>query len=379
MLHRIIVKNVGSIEVANIDFKKNSYKFLEDNLIGDIVNPIAIYGHNGSGKSSFFRAIKTLILLMTEPLDNLYPFIVNDFLFQEFVKNPDEKYIDKIIGSIELQFELDGINYVYFISTSTRGVISEEYLKYNNNIIFKRENSSVLIEKKNVNIENSYQLLPYLRVLASEKVVAKNIQNAFSYISSLVFVDLPNMAAGGFVTSKHFRNMQTYDLMALKSEEIKDILRSYDEFPIYSVVKNDDNSNIIGNNQTKYSIIFEGMEDKKISVNFMSDGMMSQSVLLGIVLSVPNNSVLFIDELERALHPSAIESFLKVVKNKKIQLVFSSHNTSILQVMRPDQVYFAKWNKGFSNMFRLSKIYPAIREVNNIEKMYLSGLFKIEG
>ena len=46
--------------------------------------------------------------------------------------------------------------------------------------------------------------------------------------------------------------------------------------------------------------------------------------------------------------------------------------------MRPDQVYFAKWAKGFSNYYRLSKIYPNIREINNIEKMYLSSTFDEE-
>lgn len=378
MLNKIIVKNVSAIEVASIDFKKKNYKFLENNLIGDSLNPIAIYGHNGSGKSSFFQAIKTLIILMTEPLDNLRPFIVNDFLFQEFSKNPEPRFINKIIGSVELQFKINDVDYVYFISTSTRGVIEKEFLECGKNPIFKRVNANVFIDGNYINIESSYQLLPYLRILASEEVADRKIQDAFSYISSLVFVDLPNIALGGFVTSKHFRNMQTYDLMASKSEEIKEVLKSYDEFPIYSVMKNDDNSNIIGNNQTKYSIVFEGMEDKKIPIEFMSAGMRNQSLLLGIVLSVPSNSVVFVDELERALHPSALESFLNVVRKKKIQLVFSSHNTSILQTMRPDQIYFAKWNNGFSNMYRLSNIYPAIREINNIEKMYLSGLFKIE-
>ena len=37
MINKIVVKNVNAIELAEIDFKKNSYKFLEDNLINDIV------------------------------------------------------------------------------------------------------------------------------------------------------------------------------------------------------------------------------------------------------------------------------------------------------------------------------------------------------
>ena len=49
--------------------------------------------------------------------------------------------------------------------------------------------------------------------------------------------------------------------------------------------------------------------------------------------------------------------------------------TNILQYLRPDQIYFAKWNKGYSKLLRLSNIYPNIREVNNIEKMYLASVF----
>ena len=103
--------------------------------------------------------------------------------------------------------------------------------------------------------------------------------------------------------------------------------------------------------------------------------MKNQSALLSILVSMPEHSVLFVDELEQALHPSAIKSFLEVVKSKNIQLVFSSHNTFILQMLRPDQIYFSKWSEGFSAYYRLSKIYPNIREVNNIEKMYLSSIF----
>ena len=44
-------------------------------------------------------------------------------------------------------------------------------------------------------------------------------------------------------------------------------------------------------------------------------------------------------------------------------------------MLRPDQIFFANWRNGFSNYKKLSDIYPNIREVNNIEKMYLSNVF----
>lgn len=378
MINKIVVKNVNAIELAEIDFKKNSYKFLEDNLINDIVNPVAIYGHNGSGKSSFLSAFRAFIWLMTLPTDNLAPFVVNDFLFQEYLKNPVTKYLNSV-GSIELDFEMKGIIYTYYLSTSSERKIEEEYLKCGKKYLFNRKKSNVTIENKKVNIMQYSSLVPYLRILASEEVDNETIQCIYAYLSSFTFVDLPKMGTqGGFVASKLFNNVQTLDLVASKSEEVKELLKSYDEFPVYSVIKSTDNSNNFGNILNQYYLVFEGMEDKKLPLTFMSDGMTNQSILLSLILSMPNDSIIFIDELERALHPSALESFIEIVKKKKIQLVFSSHNTSILQTLRPDQVYFAKWKNGFSNMYRLSKIYPAIREVNNIEKMYLSGLFSVE-
>ena len=54
MITGIEIKNFRSIGYAKIDFDKAKYKYLEENIFKDkIVNPIAFYGTNGSGKSSF--------------------------------------------------------------------------------------------------------------------------------------------------------------------------------------------------------------------------------------------------------------------------------------------------------------------------------------
>ena len=85
--------------------------------------------------------------------------------------------------------------------------------------------------------------------------------------------------------------------------------------------------------------------------------------------------MLFIDEIEDALHPLTVLDFIKAAQKKNIQLIFSSHNTFILQHLRPDQIFFANWKNGYSTYKKLSDIYPNIREINNIEKMYLANLF----
>lgn len=372
MLTFIKIKNINSIDQCEIDFLKEKYKYLEDNLFNDCVNPIAIYGHNGSGKSSFLRAIGQFINLLTLPVDNLAPFVVNQFKLNRYSEetNNELKNNEDITGSIELHFILNNINYEYFLSVSRLGQIEKEYLKGNTKI-FKRsdKNENYKGHSKAISQLRS-KLIPTIRYLASEEVNDNEIQSVYKFLTSFTFVDSPKQALGPFVASKFFFNVSKYDLIVNKSKEVKTLLKGYNEFPVYDVLKKEGNVA----NYNSYYVKYDGI-DSLIPVHMLSDGMLNQSTLLSILVSLPDYSVLFVDELDQALHPSAIMSFLNVVKRKKIQLVFSSQNTYVLQNLRPDQIFFARWKNGSSTLLRLSKIYPNIREVNNIEKMYLSMIF----
>ncbi len=374
MLKKMIINNINSIKTCEIDFKKGNYQYLEDNTIDDITNPIALYGHNGSGKTSIFKAVAQLINFMVEPVEFLNPFVVNNFLFEDYINKNDDK--NKILGSIELFFTLEDSDYNYYIETSAFGHnITKEFLQKNNNIIFERSSKNYTYNKKQFSFDNMSFLVPALRKLASSEINDETIQKSFSFVSSFTFVDLPFINRGAFVTSKMYKNMSINELLVNYSDEVKKILRNYNEFPVYTIKKkNYLNSDPIQN--SGFSLVIEGENFVgELPFEMISAGMKSQSVLLSIVLSMPKNGVLFVDELEQALHPSAIASFLKVIQQKKIQLIFSSHNTYILQLLRPDQIYFSHWSNGFSKYARLSKVYPNIREINNIEKMYLSSVF----
>ena len=376
MLEKIIINNINSIKNAEIDFKKGSYKFGEDNIVENIVNPMALYGHNGSGKTSVFLALDSLIKIMNQASAELRPFIVNYFLYNKYQQAKENvRNEDDISGSITLSFSLNNDNYEYFISTSMLAYIRKEYLKFNSKIIFERNKEGSTYGGKFVSFDDNYNLVPMLRSLASSEINNQIIQDAYSYISSFTFLSLPQINKGYFVTSKVFNNIGYADLLVKKAEEIENILKTYKEFPVFKVKKK---SELVGINAPISQFVFEiqdGSFKEELPFSLLSAGMRNQAILLSILVSIPENSVVFVDELEQALHPSAIKSFLEVVKKKKIQLVFSSHNTYILQMLRPDQVYFTHWHEGFSKCSRLSKIYPNIREINNIEKMYLSSVF----
>ena len=374
MLNKIYIENINSIGECVIDFKKNSYKFRQENVIEDNINPVAIYGHNGSGKSSIVKSIGSLIALLIGPVDLLQPFTINNLNYEAYRKNKKKDFIE---GKIVLYFDVDNNKYEYTMVTSLSRYIEEEMLKCNNKVIIERNKTSyIYLEHKN-QIVDSF-MVPTLRKLANIEINDKIIQEAYQFLSSMTLIDLTRInSTFGFVTSKLFETTSKFDLLVSKSNEVKEILKDYKEFPIYDIVKTEQQiPNGLINPELQYQIELEGDNEKiRLPYSMISSGMQSQSLLLSILLSIPNNAVLFIDDLDENLYSSTIKSFLHFVRKKKIQLLFAANNTNILQDLRPDQIYLSKWVNGYSKCDRLSDVYPNIREINNIEKMYLSGVF----
>ena len=97
MLEKIYIKNICSISETELSFIKGNYQYRSDNVLGNLVNPIAIYGHNGSGKTSFLEAIREFILIMFIPPSNLGPFVVNNIFGTNFVSQSTRFYKKKQI------------------------------------------------------------------------------------------------------------------------------------------------------------------------------------------------------------------------------------------------------------------------------------------
>lgn len=375
MLNKIIISNINSIGECEIDFSKSKYKYLENNILDENVNPIAIYGHNGSGKTSLVKCIGSLLTLLTGDPDELSSFPVNIYNVDKCFFNKENNNISNLKSSLSLRFDINDKKYEYFISTLIGTGIVREYLRSENEYTFDRSVKKVNYLSNSFDIDNDEKNFPTLRKLFFDAENDLDIKNVYTYLSNFAYLDMPNKK----YSIKSLRTKSINDLLVNKSNEVKEIIKGYNEFPVYSIKEktNDIKKDTISMNLTKkYYLELESEGDViDLPLELISSGMMNQSILLSTLLSIPKNGVFFVDELDLALHPSTIKSFLEVVKKRKIQLVFTSHNTNILQSLRPDQIYFAHWNKGFSSYSRLSDIYENIREINNIEKMYLSSVF----
>lgn len=116
------------------------------------------------------------------------------------------------------------------------------------------------------------------------------------------------------------------------------------------------------------------------SINEESEGTQRLINLIpALIMLQAEEKVVFIDELDRRLHPLLSRLFVKTVIEyigKGNQLIFTTHDTNLLdlELLRRDEIWFVeKDRQGSSNLYSLAefKTRPDLK----IEKGYLNGRF----
>ena len=136
--------------------------------------------------------------------------------------------------------------------------------------------------------------------------------------------------------------------------------------------------------ETKVEILHvgDGGAQFPIALDEESSGTRALMQLLGPVFNRLNEGgVLIVDELNVALHPLVSRELVGLFSNPetnpgKAQLIFSTHDTSILTsgLMRRDQIWFAEKDQfGATSIYPLSSI--KVRSTDNWERGYITGRF----
>lgn len=111
-----------------------------------------------------------------------------------------------------------------------------------------------------------------------------------------------------------------------------------------------------------------------------SDGTRRLFDLLDILISNEKNKIYVIDELERSLHPKLtykfVELFFDHLKENNIQLIFTTHESTILDqdLIRRDEVWFVERDKdNVSKLYSLDRFKE--RYDKKLSKSYLDGRY----
>ena len=177
MLTRVQISNINAIDYCDVNFQKGKYKYLDNMIYHDkLVNPVAFYGSNGSGKSSFMKAVLHVLRLMLSEPQKASPFVVNKFnatkqlqkLSESVNRLPTEdemRYtLDSVASSVKLFFEINTHEYEYYIETLMKGCIAKEYLTVDGETVFIRNIDSYQYNQKETRIVES--LYPTVRRLS---------------------------------------------------------------------------------------------------------------------------------------------------------------------------------------------------------------------
>jgi AAA15 family ATPase/GTPase len=126
-------------------------------------------------------------------------------------------------------------------------------------------------------------------------------------------------------------------------------------------------------------------EEKEIPLDLRMESLGTISLFYFAPLlfdSLKNGKTLFVDEIDKSLHPILVQYIVSLFLNKEInkhnaQLICNTHDTNLLSldIFRRDEVWFMERNpkNGASELYPLTDFSP--RKDENIEKGYMLGRY----
>lgn len=356
-----------------------------------ILRSAVIYGPNGSGKSNFLSAIEFMKSLVCMSI-NHQP---GQGIFQSRHKlcepNEPSKY--------SIQFIKDNVRYAYGFSIMNN-LVDEEYLYYfpkgKQVKIFERQGLSIKLgDRYKSGFDLSFSALKDNRLFlscAANYTNIKEIEAAFLFFSDDIVIYNPTINNW---TEYSIQLMQDNDdvkqiflqflqelgtgIINISAKLEKVMIKPSDlpadmPEPIKNILTTQEGSRI----DTK--IIYE---------QFSTDLMTEESagikklfeIICPIIDIIKSGKILICDEFEKGLHEKIvhyiIETFQNAKKEQLAQLIFTTHDTSLLDqdIFRRDQIWFTELDENrATDLYSLVEV-KNVRKAENLEKGYVSGKY----
>lgn len=371
MLVKLSMKNFKSfVERTEIDLTATGYEILsKENKTSDNILKGAIFvGGNATGKTNIIRAIRFLLELLVWQTD------VNLFEYKSFYSDLKKSM------ELEYEFKIKDSYIKYLIETDNNTIIKEKLVQDEKEILVRINNNSEYTNKegKKMQIENVQKNQSALRAVYFENRFIDNdiLQEWFEFLKDSVYIDQANKfvlcANQEKLTRNYFENNG--------KEEFNDFLKSINYNQTVDYVSEYKNKAMQFYFQNRKEIIVL-RDDMNVGLPIALESLGNQTlveVLPQILQAVKKNCMVIIDEFSSAFHNQLEEKIIKyfMEKSNRSQMFIVSHSTNLLTntLLRPDQIYTVDYISGKgSKLYRVSDSKP--REAQNLEKMYLSGVF----
>lgn len=367
MLKSIELRNFKSFHnKVKIDFEKTNYRtLLNTNVSGNILKGALFVGENASGKSNVLKSIRFLLECL---------FGKNEVNWIEYVC----LFSETPVMDLKYVFEIDESEIVYDISYQWADVLIREKLTVDGTELLLRDGSTASTKLTEVkNYTDIPKKLLFLRDIFFNTRFRgqEKLQKWFEFLSNSVYMDM---------CLKHATQYKGLDLSIDSYMEqsgtklINDFFEQY-HFEQRIEYNKKATGHIVTLESTENKIYFrrKGINEP-IPYEMESLGNQTLVQLLpAFFYCISNSGMLLLDEFSSGFHNNLEELLVRYfMKNaNKSQFIFVSHSTNLLSnsLLRPDQIYSVDFDKEGSVIKRFSSEKP--REAQNIEKMYLGGVF----
>lgn len=367
MLKSYEVSNFKSFKnKTKFDLERTNYQMLSaTNLKGNTLKGLMFVGANASGKSNAVIAIKFLLDSLFGKLDvNMAACIC---LFSE---NPEM--------SLAYTFDVEGTEIIYEIQYQRIDKKLNENLLVDGKNIFTRDGS---VAKTKFSEEKMYTDVPkdmlFLRdIYFNTKFRGQEkLQKWFDFLRNSVYLDL---YSGDAI---QYRDVDLSLKSYLEQEGTEEINKFFQEYNFGQIIEYDKKSkgHVISVESPEKMIFFKrkGIDEP---IPFVLESLGNRTLIKLLPLffhCIKQGGILLLDEFSSGFHNELEELLIRyfMKKAEEAQLIFVSHSTNLLSnsILRPDQIYSVDFGKEGSVLKRFSTEKP--REAQNLEKMYLSGVF----
>jgi AAA15 family ATPase/GTPase len=334
---------------------------------GVSANSLCLKGANSSGKTN---AIKSLAFL-----SHFCTFSFNQnpnerILFETFFNNnePSEYFIDFVIDSIEYSYEA--------VLTKEKVLKEDIYKKEKRKThIFSRVENK--IEKNNL-FNQQFPLRSNASIISiARQYEIKEIFDIFNFFDNIIYnVDYFGLQQRyndlGQLTSMYRNNTQ---MLSFVKKQLERFDTGIDDIRIDEYLNE--------KNETVYYPVFKQktnlVDNRDLNFEFQSSGTKSLYQNLYLYFKTLNNGgILCLDEFDINLHPDILPPLIKLFDDetnpKKAQLIFSTHNTDIIDMMGKYRTYLFNKENGGSYCYRLDELSENIvRNDRPISPLYKSG------
>jgi len=409
------VENFRSIRDENIiEFDLNI-----DKSSPFVANPIIGFaGANASGKSNVLQALTFTLWFMQSSFFQIEE--GGEIPVQSFHgldESPTKLHII-FSNKIKVDDEIKPVDFEYKLNLTKEEVLKEElhYFPYGRKRIVYIRNSSneprygnSVKKIETQDLRKNCSIISFAAQFASQEI-AVNCKN-YKFYSNLTYSGLKEEKFNSSIVHELLENKEISDrtqyflkiadvgIEELYIEEIGE--KERDKF-LKMLQKMSDTERKKNVNKEIFNKIKEVLKDpNKIVKNLffkhkIQDNLVGFSpdlesagtlqfltILCRILLALKNGTVLILDEMEIKLHQNLVAYLIGLFQNKLenkngAQLIFSFHNTSLMEILELHQLWFAEKNdQGYTELFSVAD-FEDIKKLlkrNSIEELYRVGRF----